>query len=249
MTLQEYRVQEGARVDTQAVDYRDHDQIEQLISRGWTHIGAQRWAASPLPGTEADMSSPKVFLPRLADDCIRGNGLILTHPVLDDAADLCANELDDEVRRHAIFPPTSPAAMESQIVGAYAGWRLGDSTFLVARQDVDGPPLAKISIRRLVPPGVLDVGYATLRSHRGRGYAATALRMFTEWVFEAAGIQRIELGIKPGNRASVATALKAGYRLESVRQSRLRNVDGSFDDEHSYVAIHSDCDRVWRYTA
>lgn len=236
MTLQEYRVQEGARVDTQVVDYRDHDLIEQLIARGWTHIGGQRWAASPLPGTEAEMANAKVFLPRLTADCIRGDGLTLTHPVLDDAADLCANELDDEVRRHAIFPPTSPAAMESQIVGAYAGWRLGDSTFLVARHEVDGPALAKISIRRLVPPGVLDVGYATLR-------------LFTEWVFEAAGIQRIELGIKPGNRASVATALKAGYRLESVRRSRLRNVDGTFDDEHSYVAINTDCNRVWRYIA
>lgn len=228
MTLQESRVQEGARVDTQVVDYRDYDLIEHMIAQGWTYISQQRWVSPPLSGTSVEMAHPKLFLPRLTDDYICGDGLILSYPALDDAADLCANELDDEVRRHAIFPPTSPTAMESQIIGAYAGWRLGDATFLVARHEIDGPALAKISIRRLVPPGVLDVGYTTLRSYRGRGYAATALRLFTAWAFGSAGIQRIELGIKPGNRfsrngvegrvsARVRSAVAAAQRQRVVR--------------------------------
>lgn len=131
-------------------------------------------------------------------------------------------------------------------MGAYPGWRLGDSTFLIGRRDFGGAALTILSIRRLVPPGVLDVGYATISTHRGNGYAANSLRLFTQWAFGTSSVQRIELGIKPGNTTSASTALKAGFRLESVRRSRLYTADGSFEDEHSYVALKADKVRVWR---
>ncbi|MFQ8213656.1 GNAT family N-acetyltransferase [Klebsiella pneumoniae] len=249
MALQEYPIQGDSDLATRVVDYRDHGQIEQLITQGWKYVGGQCWAAAAASSDlkEQRIVEPQTFLPPLSGGCIGGDGLVLTYPVLDDAGSLSENDSDDEVRRHAIFPPTSLAALESKIVGAYAGWRLGDSTFLIGRGDFNGPALTMLSIRRLVPPGVLDVGYATISAHRGKGYATRALRLFTQWAFSISSVQRIELGIKPGNTASVSTALKAGYRLESVRRSRLRNADGSFDDEHSYVALKADHLRVWRY--
>lgn len=246
MTLQENPLREGLRVETRRVDYLDRDEMDRLIGQGWTYIGAGQWAAPPLPTPEYESTSPGLFLPRLPSDCLPGDGLVLTYPKITDASTLCANELDEVVRQHAIFPPSSPRAIEALIVDAFPGSRVGDSTVLIAREDIDGPPLAKVSVRRLVPPGVLDVGYATMPGQRGKGYAARALVLFTSWAFTLVNVQRIELGIKPGNVASTATALKAGYRLESVRRSRLKNADGSFDDEHSYVAISTDRNRAWR---
>ncbi|MFP1821024.1 GNAT family N-acetyltransferase [Lonsdalea quercina] len=247
MTLQDYRVQTDAELRTRVVDYRNHREIEQLITHGWRYVGGQCWAASSENKKESDATGRKTFLPRLSESCIRSDDLVLTYPVLEDIASLSANEFDDEVRRYSIFPPASSAILESKIVGAYAGWRLGDSTFLVGRRDFNGVALTTLSVRRLVPPGVLDVGYSTISAYRGKGYAAHTLRLFTQWVFNTSSVQRIELGIKPGNTASVSTALKAGYHLESVRRSRLRNADGSFDDEHSYVALKDDHVRAWRY--
>lgn len=245
MTLQEeLRTKHGNESDSgRVVDYRDHDQIERLIEDGWVYIGDQQW--NP-PNSQAVDDAPSQFLPRLVGDTVHDDSLFLTHPVIDDAPAICANELDAELRRHAIFPPTSVASMQRLIVDSYPGWRVGSATFLIGRRTIDGPAVTKLSIRRLIPPGVLDVGYATLTAHRGHGHAAHALRLFTRWAFEGAGIQRIELGIKPENRASVSTALKAGYRLESVRRSRLRNADGSFCDEHSYIAINNDTARAWK---
>ncbi|MFC3395116.1 GNAT family N-acetyltransferase [Brenneria rubrifaciens] len=247
MTLQDYRVQTDAELSTRVVDYRNHREIEQLITHGWRYVGGQCWVTSSPESEESDSTGRKTFLPRLSESCICGDGLVLTYPVLEDITGLYANEFDDEVRCHSIFPPASSAALESRIVGAYAGWRLGDSTFLVGRRDFNGVALTTLSVRRLGPPGVLDVGYSTMSAYRGNGYAAHTLRLFTQWVFNASSVQRIELGIKPGNAASVSTALKAGYHLESVRRSRLRNADGSFDDEHSYVALKDDHIRAWRY--
>lgn len=241
---QEHRAfdyQAGSNV--RSVPFEDHHEIERLISLGWSHLGNTLWSTP----NEVDQVAwqPKPFLPPLNGGCIQSEGLVLTHPVAADLADLCANEIDSYTRQHAIFPPTSAATLRALIAGAYPGWRLGDSTFLIARAYIDGPPVVKLSVRRLVPPGVLDVGYATMPAHRGYGYAARALRLFTDWAFDSAGIQRIELGIKPSNLASVRTAVKAGYALESVRRSRLMNADTSFDDEHSYVAVNADRNRGW----
>ncbi|MCS3494492.1 RimJ/RimL family protein N-acetyltransferase [Arthrobacter sp. JUb119] len=239
----EYRIEPNVRIVTMG----DCQEVERLIGEGWTHLGNSRWEA-PSEGQQISQQ-PKMFFPVLKDGCIRGQGLVLTHPRVTDCIDLCANEMDEGTRQHALFPAASDATIQTLVAEAYLGWRLGDTSLLIARTEMDGPPVAKLSIRRLVPPGVLDVGYATMPNHRGQGYAARALKVFTNWAFESAGIQRIELGIKPANSASVRTAIKAGYSLESVRRARLITPDATFDDEHSYVAIKSDRNREWGQSA
>lgn len=231
---------------TRNVEYDDINKMERLIRRGWTYVGNQQWTPGHHPHDVLPMVRPTTFLPRLASDRIEGPELILTYPRLTDLKALIENEHDAAVRDHAIFAPLTKIAIDTMITDAYPGWRLGDSTVLIARQEFDGEPLVKVSIRSLVPPGVLDVGYATMPRHRGKGHATRALTMFTDWAFRTGRIQRIELGIKPGNTASARTAQRAGYRLETVRHSRLKNSDDSFDDEHSYVAISTDTARVWR---
>ncbi|KLD77829.1 GNAT family N-acetyltransferase [Xanthomonas hyacinthi] len=199
MALQGYRIQADAELRTRVVDYRDHREIEHLIAHGCRHVGGQCRAASSSENNASDPTGSKTFLPPLSQACLRSDGLVLTSPVLDDVASLSTNELDDEVRRRAIFPPASSAGLESRIMGAYAGWRLGESTLLIGRRNFNGAALTILSVRHLVPPGVLDVGYATMSAHRGNGHAASALRLFTQWAFSTSSVQRIELGIKPGN--------------------------------------------------
>lgn len=179
------------------------------------------------------------FMPRLDTDGIpmENKELYLGLPLLSDLPVFVAAEHDEAVRQHAIFQPASEESLAEAIGLSYYNWRRGSAAFLVLRSRSTKEPLAKIALRRVVPPGVLDVGYVTMPGHRGHHYSALALEAFTGWVFENTEICRIELGIKPANTPSIRTAKYAGYQFESIRRACLSNGDGTFEDEHSYVAI------------
>ncbi|GAA4688397.1 Protein N-acetyltransferase, RimJ/RimL family [Promicromonospora umidemergens] len=221
----------------------DHAAIDTLIRHGFVLDPVAR-ALRPEPPSplvfsrdDAVPTAASWWLPDIPSGGIRADGLVLTHPRPDDLDDLLASELDPGVREYSIFEPMSREELALALDAAYYHWRVGTSSMLIARTSPSGPVLAKVSVRRVVPPGVLDVGYVTVRAHRGCGISSRAVRGFTRWAFERAGIQRIEMGIKSMNRPSVAVAERAGYHGESVRKSRLSNRDGSYSDELSYVAI------------
>jgi RimJ/RimL family protein N-acetyltransferase len=54
---------------------------------------------------------------------------------------------------------------------------------------------------RSLPPGVFDVGIGLRESARGKGYGREAIVLFTDWLFEHAGAERVEA---PTDRANVA---------------------------------------------
>ena len=66
-----------------------------------------------------------------------------------------------------------------------------------------------------------DVGYLIGPWARGRGYASTALRALCDWGFRALALHRIEWQAYVGNRASRATAQRAGFRVEGEQRQAL----------------------------
>lgn len=64
-----------------------------------------------------------------------------------------------------------------------------------------------------------SLNWVLYAGHRGRGYAARAVRVLIDWAFAAAddgglGVQRVEARIDPRNDASRRVATRAGLRLE-----------------------------------
>lgn len=226
-------------VKFKVINYDNYQEMEELISVGWYYVGDQLWIKND------NTLNKSIFLPKFSENELNREGIVLTFPKLSDLDIFYKNDRTDLVRQHAIFSPLSEKEIENAIIDSYPRWRFGNSTFLVARENINGPALAKLAIRRLVPPNILDVGYVTMDGYRGKGVASTALKIFTGWAFEKAGMQRIELGIKPKNIQSIRTAQKSGYQLESIRHARLINHDNSFDDEYSYVAIRNKKDSLW----
>lgn len=186
----------------------------------------------PAGGAELDE-----FLPPLPERGIDCGELVLTHPRLSDIPALLEADWEASTREHALFAPLTEDAARAMVADGYFGWRRGPATFLVARTTSRGEPVAKLSMRRLVPPGVLDAGYLTFPGHRRMGIGWRSLAALTAWLFSNTSTHRIELGIKPENRASVRTAERAGYRFEARRPQRLKNFDGSYEDELSYAAV------------
>ncbi|TDU73921.1 GNAT family N-acetyltransferase [Streptomyces sp. KS 21] len=77
---------------------------------------------------------------------------------------------------------------------------------------VDGhEPLGEVMLRR-APEGT-ELGYAVGPAHRGRGLAPRAVRVMAAYAFEQLGVDQVILELEAENAASVAVAVKAGFRL------------------------------------
>lgn len=60
---------------------------------------------------------------------------------------------------------------------------------------------------------VAEIGYSVGAAYRGRGLAARAVRVMTDFARDTVGVVQLLLEIEAGNAASAAVARAAGYRL------------------------------------
>ncbi|MFI7051615.1 GNAT family N-acetyltransferase [Streptosporangium canum] len=83
---------------------------------------------------------------------------------------------------------------------------------------VDGrEPMGEVLLM-LTGPGldVAEIGYVVGAAHRGRGLAARAVRVMTDFARDTVGVVQLLLEIEEGNAASAAVASAAGYHLTDV---------------------------------
>jgi RimJ/RimL family protein N-acetyltransferase len=65
----------------------------------------------------------------------------------------------------------------------------------------------------------LEVGYQIFDlANRGKGYAAQALSLLSQYIFESKQVNRVELRIAVNNIASQKVALKVGFTLEGINR-------------------------------
>jgi RimJ/RimL family protein N-acetyltransferase len=64
-----------------------------------------------------------------------------------------------------------------------------------------------------------EAGYIVAPRARGKGIATKALRMLTDWALFDLGLQRVELRMDAGNRASIEVAKRSGYIYEGTLRS------------------------------
>ena len=84
-----------------------------------------------------------------------------------------------------------------------------------------------------------EIGFWVVPAERGRGVLAAALRLFLEWSFGEAGLQRIEMTGLPGNEPLVRVANRLGFVFEGI--SRGRNLErGSRVDELRWGLLAGD---------
>jgi RimJ/RimL family protein N-acetyltransferase len=79
-----------------------------------------------------------------------------------------------------------------------------------------------------------EAGYIVSPRARGRGLAARALGLLTEWALDGLALERVELRITPDNLASIRVAERCGY----VREGVLRSVHFK-QGERSDLAVYS----------
>lgn len=83
-----------------------------------------------------------------------------------------------------------------------------------------------------------EVGYWIGEAFWGRGFAAEALRSFTDYAFECFSFERLEGWVFASNPSSRRVLEKAGYEYEAtLRRSAFK--DGRFLDCHVYVRFRA----------
>jgi RimJ/RimL family protein N-acetyltransferase len=141
---------------------------------------------------------------RLGDDTI-----VLREPTADDVPAITAACQDPEIPRWTRVP--SPYTEDD--ARTWLAPTDEDRFAIVDRET--GELLGGVGLRP-DGDGVAEIGYWIKREARGRGIAARAVRLISEWGLRERGLARISLITEPENKASQRVAEKAGYRREGL---------------------------------
>lgn len=84
-------------------------------------------------------------------------------------------------------------------------------------------------------------GYWVDESIAGQGIAPYALALLCDHAFSGMGLHRVEVNIRPDNRASLRVVAKLGFRDEGVRL-RYLHINGAWHDHRSFALTTEDLD-------
>ncbi|MFI1812720.1 GNAT family N-acetyltransferase [Streptomyces sp. NPDC020422] len=132
-----------------------------------------------------------------------------------------------------LFPPATPEAYHS-----YARLLIDDPAragFLVCEQR-DGRIAGFVNINNIVHGAFRSgaLGYGAFAHAAGRGLLGEGLVLVLAHAFGPLGLHRLEANIQPGNTASRALVMRAGFRLEGFSPAMLF-IDGDWRDHERWA--------------
>ena len=148
---------------------------------------------------------------------IRGSRLLLRPLTSLEVDDAWREMLDADPMTIAFLP--DEAAFKARL---HRSGRLEDG-WLDLAIDLDGRYIGRIQTfvppSRPLPPGVFEVGIGLRDDARGKGHGREALAIFTDWLFEDAGADRVEAPTDPANGPMRAVFEHVGWELvETYRE-------------------------------
>ena len=84
-----------------------------------------------------------------------------------------------------------------------------------------------------------QLGYWISRRFAGLGAIPTATALATDFAFQSYGLHRMEICIRPENRASLRVVQKLGFRFEG-RRRRYIHIDGDWRDHLCFALVAED---------
>lgn len=104
--------------------------------------------------------------------------------------------------------------------------------------DVDGVLMGQVTLGGIAWGSLRSayIGYWISQEVAGRGIMPQAVALVTDHAFGALGLHRIEINIRPENRASLRVVNKVGFRQEGFRP-RYLHIDGAWRDHVSFVML------------
>ncbi|MFF8293768.1 GNAT family N-acetyltransferase [Streptomyces sp. NPDC016309] len=141
-----------------------------------------------------------------------------------DADEVLAACQDPAVQRWISVPVPYERRHAEDFVGRHVpeGWG-GDTEYTFAARPRDGGPLLVSAGLHHPRSGCWEIGFYTVREHRGHGYATEAVLALARWAFTGLGCSRLEWRAQVGNPASRAVAEKAGFTMEGTLRAGMEH--------------------------
>jgi RimJ/RimL family protein N-acetyltransferase len=165
----------------------------------------------------------------------------------DDAESLAARRSDPDVARYqnwtAPYPVERARTLVDEIV-AMDGPTI-DEWWMLTIADLDDTTVLGDLVVHLTWTGrTAEIGYTLARSAWGHGYAVEATEELVRYLFDDAGVTRIEAMLHPDNAASAMVLERIGMRFEGHTRSSFWLGDDNSDD-WIYAMTRADRD-AWR---
>ncbi|MGH8829316.1 MAG: GNAT family N-acetyltransferase [Jiangellaceae bacterium] len=138
-------------------------------------------------------------------------------------------------------PPAAPPRLSfRQMVRLYAAQGRADEA-LPWVITYEGRLVGQLNVSSVIwgSARMATVGYWVDSAVAGQGVTPTALALAADYCFFMAGLHRLEVNIRPENRASLRVVEKLGFREEGVKV-RLLHIDGEWRDHRSFALTVED---------
>lgn len=149
---------------------------------------------------------------------LRGEDIVLRPFRVSDAATLAEEVGDAEiVRWMTIELPVTVEDAERFILDTQGAWDKREAAHFAIAEDPGGPMIGYLGVLSVEDSmRAVEIGYWVARHARAKGVARSALRLALDWIPDAIGPERIELGMAKGNEASARVAEACGFVLREV---------------------------------
>lgn len=106
---------------------------------------------------------------------------------------------------------------------------------------LDGDLVGQVTVGGIARGSLLSgyIGYWIDSRVAGQGITPTAVAMASDHCFDALGLHRIEINIRPENIASLRVVEKLGFRAEGAREKYL-HIDGAWRDHLTFALCRDD---------
>lgn len=140
----------------------------------------------------------------------------------DDTHEVHAACQDPDIQRWIPVPAPYREQDAEDFVGRHVpeGWRTDTEYTFSVRPREGGPLLASTSLHH-PRSGTWEIGFYTVKEHRGNGYAPEAVRTLAHWAFTTLGCSRLEWRAQVGNTGSRLVAEKAGFTMEGTLRAAI----------------------------
>lgn len=122
-------------------------------------------------------------------------------------------------------PYTREHAHDFVVEKSPAGWREDSVYNFGVFTRSDGVLTGTMGLLRLAhlaaPQHQAELGYWTVKEHRGKGYTAEAGLALCRWAFGRLGVERVEWCAEAGNEGSRAVARRIGFVMEGTARARI----------------------------
>ncbi|MCX8529698.1 MAG: GNAT family protein [Rhodoluna sp.] len=102
--------------------------------------------------------------------------------------------------------------------------------------EVDGEIVGQLNVSNMLYGSVSSatIGYWVAPEVAGRGVTPTAVALVSDYLFNTAGLHRVEIDIRPENQASLRVVEKLGFRFEGLKE-RFIHINGSWRDHYVFA--------------